>query len=55
MAGGLLKKRGAPKNHPNHPFVDWIFHEINHPAIGDFPFEDTSIYDGDSHHPIATV
>jgi hypothetical protein len=22
---------------PNHPFIDGIFHEINHPAIGGAP------------------
>ena len=21
----------------HHPFIDWIFHEINHPAIGGTP------------------
>ena len=26
---------------PNHPFLDGIFHEINHPAIRDPPFMET--------------
>ena len=28
---------------PNHPNFHMIFHEINHPAIGDFPFMETPI------------
>ena len=26
-----VSEKGVP---PNHPFIFWIFHEINHPAIG---------------------
>jgi len=31
---------------PNHPFIDGIFHEINHPAIGVPPM----VGAGDSTH-----
>ena len=32
---------GTPSS---HPFLDGIFHEINHPAIGVSPFMETPIY-----------
>ena len=32
---------------PNHPFIDWIFHEINHPAIGEPHFRKPP------YHPLA--
>ena len=34
--GGFLSYRGTPSH---HPFIDWIFHEIDHPAIGISPFQ----------------
>ena len=33
--GGFLSHRGTPSY---HPFLDGIFHEINHPAMGVLPF-----------------
>ena len=36
--GGFLKWGGTPKS----SIFYWIFHEINHPAVGDSPFMETS-------------
>ena len=33
--GGFLSHRATPSS---HPFIDGIFHEINHPFLGTHPF-----------------
>ena len=40
--GGFLSHRGTPSY---HLFIDWIFHETTHPAIGvPLPFQETPLY-----------
>ena len=34
IEGGFLSHRGTPSY---HPFLDGIFHDINHPAIKGYP------------------
>ena len=39
LYGGFLISAVAP----NHPFIDGIFHEVNHPALGVPPFQEDPI------------
>ena len=44
ICGGFLSHRGTPSH---HPFLDGIFHEINHPAIWGTPISETTMFLGD--------
>jgi hypothetical protein len=37
------KDETKKKTYVYHPFIDGIFHEINHPAIGVPPFMETAV------------
>ena len=39
----LSENGETPQIASPHPFIDGIFHEINHPAIGDPPFQEPPI------------